>query len=202
MALNAGLVLPFNAAAPLDPMTGTATSLSAQSLATGIQALQASISVSGAANSSASLAHSPNFVANQVGLQITRAIADGNNEFTIRLNPPEMGRVEVRLEFSADGGVRAALFAEKPETLNLLQRDAAALERALNDAGVKTDSGSLNFSLQRDEAQAGEQGANSASETAAMGDEAGEDYPQDAEIEITEQIIQQMVADGAVDIRV
>lgn len=202
MALSAGLVLPFDASAPTNPATGTPTSLSAQSLATGIQALQAGTSVAGPAGSAASFAHRPNFVAHQVGLQITKAIADGQNEFTIRLNPPELGRVEVRLEFGADGGVKAALSAEKPETLNLLQRDAAALERALNDAGLKTNSGSLNFSLQQDQAQAGGDDTNSADSLANAGAEAGEDYLPEPEIEITEQIIQQMVADGTVDIHV
>ena len=202
MALSAGLILPFDSGAIIDPATGTPTSLSAQSLATGIQALQAGTSVAGPASSAASFAHSPNFVARQVGLQITRAIADGQNEFTIRLNPPELGRIEVRLEFAADGGVKAALSAEKPETLNLLQRDAAALERALNDAGVKTDSGSLNFSLQQGETQAGEDSDARAGSLSGAGDEAAEDHSLEPEIEITEQVIQQMVADGAVDIRV
>lgn len=202
MALSAGLILPFDSGAIIDPATGTPTSLSAQSLAVGIQAPQAGTSVAGPAGSAASFAHSPNFVARQVGLQITRAIADGQNEFTIRLNPPELGRIEVRLEFSADGGVKAALSAEKPETLNLLQRDAAALERALNDAGVKTDSGSLNFSLQQGETQAGEDSDASAGGLSGAGDEAAEDHSLEPEIEITEQVIQQMVADGAVDIRV
>ncbi len=202
MALSAGLVLPFDASAPTNPATGTPTSLSAQSLATGIQALQAGTSVAGPAGSAASFAHRPNFIAHQVGLQITKAIADGQNEFTIRLNPPELGRVEVRLEFGADGGVKAALSAEKPETLNLLQRDAAALERALNDAGLKTNSGSLNFSLQQGETEAGQNSDTGAGSLSGAGEDAGEDYLPEVEIEITEQVIQQMVADGTVDIRV
>ena len=202
MALSAGLVLPFDSSAVIDPATGTPTSLSAQSLAAGIQALQAGTSIAGPASSAASFAHRPNFVAHQVGLQITKAVADGQNEFTIRLNPPELGRVEVRLEFGADGGVKAALSAEKPETLNLLQRDAAALERALNNAGVKTDSGSLNFSLQQGETEAGHNSDTGAGSLSSAGEEAGEDLPPNMEVEITEQVIQQMVADGAVDIRV
>lgn len=202
MALQAGLILPFDGGAPIDPMTGMQTSLSAQSVSGGIQAMHAGTAALSPAQSASSLAHTPNFVANQVGLQITKAVADGQNEFTIRLNPPEMGRIDVRLEFQADGGVKAALSAEKPETLSLLQRDSSALERALNDAGVKTNSGSLNFSLQQGEAQAGNDHDKGAGNLAAAGEEIFEDSTPPEEIEITEQIIQQMVADGAVDIHV
>ncbi len=202
MALQAGLILPLDGGAPVDPMTGSQTSLSASSISGGIQALQAGTPISSPAQSAAAFAQAPNFVARQVGLQISRAVSDGQNEFTIRLNPPELGRVDVRLEFQADGGVKAALTAEKPETLNLLQRDAAALERALNDAGVKTNAGSLNFSLQQGETQAGHDDSEGAGSLAAAGEETDEKYPPAGEIEITEQIIQQMVADGTVDIRV
>ena len=38
--------------------------------------------------------------------------------------------------------------AERSETLDLLQRDARSLEKALAEAGVETDSGSLEFSRQ------------------------------------------------------
>jgi flagellar hook-length control protein FliK len=201
-AMQAGLILPFDGGAPVDPMTGNTTSQSAQSISAGIQALQAGTPVSSTAQTTASYAQAPNFVARQVGLQINKAIANGQNKFTIRINPPELGRIDVRLEFLADGGVRAALSAEKPETLNLLQRDAAALERALNDAGVKTDAGSLNFSLQQGEAQANQEDGENAGSLAAAGEETDEDYPLAAEVEITEQVIQQMVADGTVDMRV
>src|SRR3546814_824286 len=48
-------------------------------------------------------------------------------------------------------------------TLDLLQRDARGLERALQEAGVKTDSGSLSFNLrgqgQNHEQQAGNGGS-------------------------------------------
>lgn len=80
-------------------------------------------------------------------MKIGRAIVDGNTRMTVRLDPPDLGRVAVRLEFQSEGAVRAMIAADKPETLELLQRDARFLERALNDAGVRTDSNSLNFTL-------------------------------------------------------
>ena len=39
------------------------------------------------------------------------------------------------------------MIVEKPETLSLLQRDMSALEKALQDAGLETDSGSLNYEM-------------------------------------------------------
>ena len=39
------------------------------------------------------------------------------------------------------------LIADRSDTLDLLRRDAAGLERALQDAGLKTADNSLQFSL-------------------------------------------------------
>src|SRR4029079_15529699 len=75
-----------------------------------------------------------------------RAIA-GKNRFEIRLDPPELGRIEVRLDVDRDGNVTSRLTVDRPETLDLLRRDAAGLERALQDAGLKTANNGLQFSL-------------------------------------------------------
>src|SRR3546814_7827105 len=79
------------------------------------------------------------------------------------LHPAELGRIEVKLENASDGTLRAVISAERTETLDLLQRDARGLERALQEAGVKTDSGSLSFNLrgqgQNHEQQAGNGGS-------------------------------------------
>ncbi len=82
-----------------------------------------------------------------IALQIARNLQKGINRFDIRLDLPEMGRVDVRMEVRRDGHVTAHLTVEKPETLELLQRDARALQQALNNAGLDADENSLNFSL-------------------------------------------------------
>eukprot|EP00435_Cladocopium_sp_Y103_P078654 s1_g2393.t1 len=82
-----------------------------------------------------------------IALQISKHIARGVSTFEIRLDPAEMGRVDVKLELAQDGRVTAHLTVEKSETLELLQRDAKALEQALKDAGLDADSDTLNFSL-------------------------------------------------------
>jgi flagellar hook-length control protein FliK len=85
--------------------------------------------------------------AEQIAVQVQRAQVAGQDRISIKLHPAELGRIEVKLENASDGTLRAVISAERSETLDLLQRDARGLERALQDAGVKTDSGSLNFNL-------------------------------------------------------
>jgi flagellar hook-length control protein FliK len=85
--------------------------------------------------------------AEQIAVQVQRAQVAGQDQINIKLHPAELGRIEVKLENASDGTLRAVISAERPETLDLLQRDARGLERALQEAGVKTDSGSLNFNL-------------------------------------------------------
>jgi flagellar hook-length control protein FliK len=63
----------------------------------------------------------------------------------IRLNPQEMGRIEVRLSFDDAGAVRAVLASESPAALEMLRRDSADLARSLNDAGVRADAQSFRF---------------------------------------------------------
>jgi flagellar hook-length control protein FliK len=90
----------------------------------------------------------PQPAVDQVAVQIRKAAAAGKDSIQIRLNPAELGRVDVKLEFQSDGGVRAVVAVERPETLELLQRDARGLERALADAGFRGGQASLSFEMQ------------------------------------------------------
>ena len=90
----------------------------------------------------------------EVAVHIQRAAAKGEERIRIQLHPAELGQIDVRLKLGADGVTRAMVQVERPETLDLLQRDARGLERALQDAGLKTDSNSLSFSL-REHGQGG-----------------------------------------------
>ena len=84
----------------------------------------------------------------QIAIQISRAISAQTQRFSIKLDPPELGRIDVRLHFARDGAVRASVAVERPDTLDLLQKDVQSLERALRDAGTDPNKLSLNFSLQ------------------------------------------------------
>ena len=82
-----------------------------------------------------------------IAIQIAQKAQNGIKQFEIRLNPPELGRVDVRLEFGRDGQVTTHLIVEKPETLDMLNKDARQPERALADAGMDTGDDGLSFSL-------------------------------------------------------
>ena len=55
----------------------------------------------------------------------------GAKQFDIRIDPPELGRVDVRLTVDAAGKAQAHLAVDKPQTLELLQKDSGNLARAL-----------------------------------------------------------------------
>ncbi|WP_429910449.1 flagellar hook-length control protein FliK [Glycocaulis sp.] len=83
----------------------------------------------------------------ELGQMIARRFADGSRSFDIRLDPPELGRVQVRLEIGADRSVQAMLTADKPEALAELQRNARELEKALADAGLDLGENAIGFAL-------------------------------------------------------
>ncbi|WP_462118455.1 flagellar hook-length control protein FliK [Methylorubrum extorquens] len=76
----------------------------------------------------------------------------GMNRFAIRLDPVELGRIDVSLDLDKAGGkARAHLVVDRPETLALLQRDAGSLQQALAqagfDVGAEAGGGGIDLSL-------------------------------------------------------
>ena len=69
------------------------------------------------------------------------ARAGRTKRFEIRLDPPELGRIDVRLDVDQPARSRRACVVERAETLDLLRRDAPQLERALQHAGLNTEGG-------------------------------------------------------------
>ncbi|MBB4301232.1 flagellar hook-length control protein FliK [Rhodobium orientis] len=88
--------------------------------------------------------------ASSAAVEIAKFARQGETRFEIRLDPPELGRVDVRLRVGDDGIVRAHLFVERSETLDMFMRDPRALERSLEQQGIKTAEGGLEFSLSSD----------------------------------------------------
>lgn len=84
-----------------------------------------------------------------IALQIQRNAAAQTDTFKLQLLPLDLGRLEVKLKFDRDGTMKAHLTADKEETLTLLQKDAAQLHRALQDAGIDLDEGSLSFDMRQ-----------------------------------------------------
>ena len=91
--------------------------------------------------------------ADQVAVKLSATAKEGGGKVTIRLTPEELGKVDIKMEISKDGLVRAVVAVDRPETLELLQRDAKGLERILQDAGLRTDGDSLEFDLRGDGGQ-------------------------------------------------
>jgi flagellar hook-length control protein FliK len=94
----------------------------------------------------------------QLAIHIAGAASRRVERLVVQLEPAALGRVEVRLDFTHDNRVSAVIAAERPETLEVLQRDSRALERGLQDAGLRLDQNALSFSL-RQEQRGQERGA-------------------------------------------
>lgn len=85
-------------------------------------------------------------IGEDVGLAIVRHTETGSGDvLIIRLDPAELGKIEVRLRMDEAKQLSAEVTADQPATLDLLRRDADNLTRALNDAGFRADDQSLRF---------------------------------------------------------
>ena len=82
-----------------------------------------------------------------LAIHIARKFEGGASQFEIRLHPAELGQLDISLSVADDGRVQAVLRAERPETLDILQRDARTLEQQLRQAGLDVGSNALSFSL-------------------------------------------------------
>jgi flagellar hook-length control protein FliK len=88
----------------------------------------------------------------EIGMQAVRGVSN----FQIRLDPAELGRVDVKLQVRDNGEVNASLIVDRVETLQMLRRDASTLQNAFEQAGLKQSPEGLSFSL-RGEGQNGQQ---------------------------------------------
>jgi flagellar hook-length control protein FliK len=85
----------------------------------------------------------------QIAFEMVRQVQQGQSQFQIRLDPPELGRIDVRMDIDQSGAVTARLTVERAETLDLMQRDQRTLERALAQAGLDSSKTTLEFSLRQ-----------------------------------------------------
>lgn len=106
-------------------------------------------------------------VIDQIKVNINKSVKAGMDRVTIHLRPDNLGKIEVKMELSQDGKVRAFVNVENKDTLDLLQRDARGLEKALQDAGLRTDSNNLHFALKSDQNGQDGKGENNGNANAA-----------------------------------
>ena len=140
--------------APVQPAEGSGSTGASPSGVGVVGLMQAAARISAMMPAQARPAAASPVPLDQVAVHIQRAAAAGQDHIRIRLHPAELGQIDVKLKLAGDGVVKAVVTVDRPETFELLQRDARGLEKALQDAGLKTDSGSLSFNL-RGQAQYG-----------------------------------------------
>lgn len=136
--------------------------------------------------------------AQQIAVHVSRGVKDGANRFEIELHPADLGKVDIRLDISKEGLVRAVLTADNQSTLDLLQRDKNALTQTLEKAGLETDSGSLSFNLR------GQESRDQQDNIFARNRGAAKWFGQSADHEnaVTETIYYRPVGEGRIDLRV
>jgi flagellar hook-length control protein FliK len=110
----------------------------------------------------------------QVAREIVRQFDGETTRFELRLDPPELGRVEVKLEVTRDHKVTAVISADSPQALTELARHARELEQNLQAAGLELSDNGLSFDLRqsREDAQdasgEGQNGARGGGEDEAL----------------------------------
>jgi flagellar hook-length control protein FliK len=163
---DADQTIPRSAAVapPANPAAAQATTARPASNGAAASATVASFgfSATAAAPSTATAAHpavstaSGTVPVTGLAVAITAHAKAGSNQFDIRLDPPELGRIEVRLGVDRDGQVTSHVTVDRADTLQLLQNQQPQLERALEQAGLKTADNGLQFTL-RDQSFSGQQ---------------------------------------------
>jgi len=105
---------------------------------------------SGSAAPAPSPAASPQVATAAVAAVATAIAANAGarrTRFEVRLDPDDLGRVDVRLDIAHDGRVATRLIVDRPETLNMLRHDARELTRTLEQAGFQLPDAGLSFQL-------------------------------------------------------
>ena len=85
----------------------------------------------------------PSEVAQQVVdrlVERTENLSEGETEYSITLNPEELGRITVRMTKTADGAVSVSIAAENSRTLKIIEDNGAAIQDTLKQNGVQLES--------------------------------------------------------------
>ena len=142
-------------AAGNDQAPATSVDANAQAFVLPQQQLSGAASVTGTDKLTATQATGSAVPLSGLAIEIASSVQSGKTRFEVRLDPADLGRIDVRIDVDRNGQVTSHLTVEKPETLSMLRQDAPQLQQALNDAGLKTGSGGLQFSL-RDQSSSGQ----------------------------------------------
>lgn len=87
-----------------------------------------------------------------VAIMMNRIAAQGKDTtIRVELSPPDLGKIEIDMQFSKEKTLKTVVKVEKPESYMMLQRDAHVLEKALADAGIEAAGSELSFELAQDD---------------------------------------------------
>ena len=89
-------------------------------------------------------------VVEQIKVNITKSAIKGVDTIDIQLKPEDLGKIQIKMQISKDGKLQAEIVSSRPETAELLQKEASNLAKAFNDAGFDADERSFNFSFQKE----------------------------------------------------
>lgn len=104
----------------------------------------------------AQLPVTPQMVTKQITMAIMKQADNGQQSFKLSLKPAELGQVDIRMDFQADGKMITTVTVDNERTLALLQKDQGSLEKALENAGFNAGGNDLNFSLKKQQQNQGQ----------------------------------------------
>lgn len=84
----------------------------------------------------------PSEVAQQVAGKITERAAEiqeGDVEYSVTLDPEDLGRITVRMTKTADGTVSVSIAAENSKTLKIIEDNGSAIQNSLKQNGVQLE---------------------------------------------------------------
>ncbi len=84
----------------------------------------------------------PSEIAQQVSGKITERAADlkeGDVEYSITLDPEDLGRITVRMTKTADGAVSVSIAAENSKTMKIIEDNGSAIQDTLRQNGVQLE---------------------------------------------------------------
>ena len=84
---------------------------------------------------------------NQVAFKLLERFDGKTSKFEIRLDPAELGKVNVKIEVDGDGRIQAVLAAQDSSAADALNRNLRQLENALTQAGLSLDENGLRVEI-------------------------------------------------------
>ena len=95
--------------------------------------------------------------AEDVGIALARRVAAGGStqELVLRIEPADLGRIVIQLQFDERGALQAVLSADPPRVMEQLRHGAAELQRALVEAVGRSDVAPLRFEGRSDAGNSG-----------------------------------------------